>query len=108
MLLAAALAMVLVLTGGREESRSRGRSTGAGNPDAQLMAPPVDEANLGLGRTILQIQGRRSAPVAGTAILPGNYLLALALAAVAVLLNSERGHTVLLPSQPAPRGPPAG
>ena len=97
----------MVLNGGREQGRSAGRPTGAGNLDAQLMAPAVDEANLGLGRTILQIQGRRSSPVAGTAILPGSYLLALALAAVAVLLTSERGRSVLLPPQPAPRGPPA-
>jgi hypothetical protein len=100
--------MVLVLTGGREQGRSTGGSTGAVNLGAQLMEPAADEVSLGPGRTVLQIQGRRSPPAAETAIPQSGFMFALALAAVTVLFASERSRAVLLRPQPAPRGPPAG
>jgi hypothetical protein len=104
-LVAAALAMVLVLAGSRD--RSPDGTGSAHDLYLQLTAPAVDEASLGLGRTILHIQGRRAAPVSGPAFSGGGSLIAPVVAALAVLLTAERVRSVVLPAQPAPRGPPA-
>jgi hypothetical protein len=106
-LVATALAMVLVLAGGRDQSRSPDGNGGAHDLYLQLTAPAVDEASLGWGRTILHIQGRRAAPVSGPAVPGGGSLIAPVVAALAVLLTAERVRSVVLPAQPAPRGPPA-
>jgi hypothetical protein len=106
-LVAAALAMVLVLAGGRDQSRSPDGTGSTRDLYLQLAAPAADEASLGLGRTILHIQGRRAAPVSGPALPGEGSLIAPVMAALAVLLTAERVRSVALPAQPAPRGPPA-
>ena len=74
---------------------------------AQVLAPGIDEASLGSGGSLLVAQGRRTGPVAGTAILPDGRLLMLTLAAVAVLLTAMKVNPSARPARPAPRGPPA-
>lgn len=107
MLSAAALAMVVALAGRHEAGARALKPVGASSFDLTVLAPASDEAMFGFGRTLSQLNVRRSGPLDGAALFPSGSLLNLYLSALVVLLVAVRIRPAALQARPSPRGPPA-
>ncbi len=104
--LVVALTAIFLAAPGTDLRRTDAGTYPDGRLDATALAPNLEETDLSLARSALQLSGRRTGVPASAAALLSNGLIFPAMATVAVLLLAFRVRPGGPVVQPYLRGPP--